>query len=166
MVIFRKKKEDPAVIATDKNSQQTTPAETPAAQTPVAQTPDSSSIASQPVAAADNREHTTWLALVLGSVAAIGGFIFGYESGQISGKSLSCGFPTLLTSCRFPCHVRLPRTFWREWRVLCRPPGNDCRLALHWNTSGMSRKWLDLRPDWKALYYLRLGFLLNHWSCY
>jgi hypothetical protein len=34
----------------------------------------------------------TWKAILLGSIASIGGFMFGYESGQISGKS----FRTLL----------------------------------------------------------------------
>jgi hypothetical protein len=32
----------------------------------------------------------TWKAIILGVIASIGGFLFGYESGQISGK-----FPTL-----------------------------------------------------------------------
>jgi SP family sugar:H+ symporter-like MFS transporter len=31
----------------------------------------------------------TFLAVLLGAIASMGGFIFGYESGQISGTSLS-----------------------------------------------------------------------------
>lgn len=30
----------------------------------------------------------TWLAVLLGGIASLGGFLFGYESGMISGK---CG---------------------------------------------------------------------------
>ena len=34
------------------------------------------------------KQHATLFAIVMGGIASIGGFIFGYESGQISGKSL------------------------------------------------------------------------------
>lgn len=32
------------------------------------------------------KQKTTFIAIFLGAVASIGGFIFGYESGEISGK--------------------------------------------------------------------------------
>ena len=57
----------------------------------------------------------TKMAILLGSIASMGGFVFGYESGQISGERE----PTLLiflsnAEARFPRNVRLPRAFRRE----------------------------------------------------
>jgi MFS transporter, SP family, sugar:H+ symporter len=71
-------------------------ASTPSAQTPLSNTPASQSIASgihghaAPVPlTASNEPMLTFLAVLLGAIASMGGFIFGYESGQISGMSLS-----------------------------------------------------------------------------
>ena len=71
-----------------------TPAITPA-QTPRASTPHSESEAAQVEQDAEQhipnheevlkRQPPTVLACTLGAVASIGGFMFGYESGQISG---------------------------------------------------------------------------------
>lgn len=64
-------------------------------------TPSNQSPASRSVASLGNEEHhapaastsesepkLTVLAALLGAIASMGGFIFGYESGQISGTSL------------------------------------------------------------------------------
>lgn len=72
----------------------TTPAEKLGAsptETPATLTPDHQSIASATRGAAPHgveseKEKVTILAVLLGSIASIGGFMFGYESGQISGK--------------------------------------------------------------------------------
>lgn len=48
----------------------------------------------------------TWLALILGAVASIGGFMFGYESGQISGTRFQYRFSHgILIFSRFSCRV-------------------------------------------------------------
>ncbi|KAE8447186.1 hypothetical protein EG329_011017 [Mollisiaceae sp. DMI_Dod_QoI] len=43
----------------------------------------------------------TWLALILGGVASIGGFMFGYESGQISGRKQTTSLLALTDSPGF-----------------------------------------------------------------
>lgn len=47
------------------------------------------SIAADAIANADDAP-VTWLAISLGAISSIGGFIFGYESGQISGTLKIC----------------------------------------------------------------------------
>jgi hypothetical protein len=47
------------------------------------------------------------IAVILGAVASIGGFMFGYESGQISGAYRPSTPLMKLTRCRFPGYVRL-----------------------------------------------------------
>lgn len=73
----------------EKGSPSQTPAETPAAHTP-----ENRSVHNEPATAlepenagdATKELPVTWLAILLGGVASIGGFMFGYESGQISGE--------------------------------------------------------------------------------
>jgi SP family sugar:H+ symporter-like MFS transporter len=102
---FFKKKTDPnpvtptpgEITPSDKASPLETPAEITAAPTPANQSRMSLPLQTQqssPVATEDSdkkalKDHpVTVLAALLGSIASIGGFMFGYESGQISGMSL------------------------------------------------------------------------------
>lgn len=86
MWFLSKKAAIPAVIFnTDKN----TPFNTPATQS-VNSTQESSD--SLPVVQGQQDEEKpklTVLAILLSAIASMGGFIFGYESGQISGTSYS-----------------------------------------------------------------------------
>lgn len=52
-----------------------------------------------------------FLAIFLGLVASIGGFMFGYESGQISGKTWSDWFTTPTDTTRLLCHAKLRPAF-------------------------------------------------------
>lgn len=57
-----------------------------------------------------NTPKVPFLAIFLGLVASIGGFMFGYESGQISGML------TTMAKCEDSCcHGRLPNTTTRVW---------------------------------------------------
>jgi hypothetical protein len=77
-------------------------AEKGADSTPSTNTPATRSIASgdeSPVPVVQTQQHEpklTVLAILLGAIASMGGFIFGYESGQISGTSFL--FPSSLRS--------------------------------------------------------------------
>ncbi|KUJ06374.1 hexose transporter HXT13 [Mollisia scopiformis] len=81
MGFFTRKSRGTTDIA-EKHSPQST---TPEGLTPAASIHGPDDI--QPAAVEDalKEQPVTWLALVLGGVASIGGFMFGYESGQISG---------------------------------------------------------------------------------
>jgi SP family sugar:H+ symporter-like MFS transporter len=94
MGLFNKKKAVSAAIAHAILAEKGTPADTPSTQTPSTQTPARSITSvsdetahhdSLPAAQALEEQPVTWLAILLGSIASIGGFMFGYESGQISG---------------------------------------------------------------------------------
>jgi SP family sugar:H+ symporter-like MFS transporter len=107
MGFFRRKKAQLAESVVEKS----TPAETPSTLTPA-----NSSDTSLPVQADQNdnvaadealkKQPVTLLATMLGGIASIGGFMFGYESGQISGIS-QYPHPTYsrLTNSRFPPDV-------------------------------------------------------------
>src|SRR5450756_1258158 len=89
MGFFSKQEAAPAAI--EKGSA----ASTPSNQTPLSNTPASQSIASginehsaPAPSTAQDEPRLTVLAVLLGAIASMGGFIFGYESGQISGTSL------------------------------------------------------------------------------
>jgi SP family sugar:H+ symporter-like MFS transporter len=89
MGLFNKKKAEPTVF-NDKNvsSAEGTPAAHTPAETPVAARSLNGSVPEHhdnvPVDALE-KQPVTRLALMLGAIASIGGFMFGYESGQISG---------------------------------------------------------------------------------
>jgi MFS transporter, SP family, sugar:H+ symporter len=87
MALFSKKKTAPATVGPhDKaSSTDTTTSNTPATES-VASLPEqhNNHVATQPL----ETPSVTLLAILLGSIASIGGFMFGYESGQISGMSL------------------------------------------------------------------------------
>ncbi|KAF8861595.1 hexose transporter [Acephala macrosclerotiorum] len=79
MGLFNKK---PATAIAEKHSQGTSPSETPGI------TPAASIHAPEDAPVANGRIEdapTTFLACLLGGIASMGGFIFGYESGQIGG---------------------------------------------------------------------------------
>lgn len=73
------RKSDGAAVPLEKPSPQSS---TPEGRTPAASIHANNETA---ITNADEQLPVTWLALVLGAVASIGGFMFGYESGQISG---------------------------------------------------------------------------------
>ncbi|KAH6696743.1 hypothetical protein BKA61DRAFT_682954 [Leptodontidium sp. MPI-SDFR-AT-0119] len=94
MGFFTKKQADANPIIHEKLSTNTTPAETPAAHTPenrslhnsIHNAPETDANGNVvPTEEAFKELPVTWLAILLGSIASIGGFMFGYESGQISG---------------------------------------------------------------------------------
>lgn len=89
MGLFSKK---PAVPAVDEKTIHED-SSSPASQTPANQ---STTSLANPVVNPDallEESKVTALALILGAVSSIGGFMFGYESGQISGMSSSPGLP-------------------------------------------------------------------------
>jgi len=68
------------------------PKDTPLSSDP--NTPASQSVTSfsneeqnAPIPSTESEPKVTFLAILLGAIASMGGFIFGYESGQISGMS-------------------------------------------------------------------------------
>ncbi|KAH6662767.1 hypothetical protein B0J14DRAFT_553651 [Halenospora varia] len=69
-----------AVMA--KQEKETSPAETPVVGTPARGV---SPNGQHQGASVEEKLPVTWLALTLGAISSIGGFMFGYESGQISG---------------------------------------------------------------------------------
>jgi SP family sugar:H+ symporter-like MFS transporter len=91
---FFSKKAAPAATSQALPIEKGTPADTPSTQTPCNQSPATRSLASVDhqndtvdVAQALEKQPVTFFAILLGAIASIGGFIFGYESGQISGLS-------------------------------------------------------------------------------
>jgi SP family sugar:H+ symporter-like MFS transporter len=98
MGLFSKKKAVPSADSHVFPIEKGTPSDTPSTQTPH-QTPATRSIASINEETVHNdslaavqaleKQPVTWLAILLGSIASIGGFMFGYESGQISGTPSS-----------------------------------------------------------------------------
>lgn len=80
---FFNRKSDGAAVPLEKPSPQSS---TPEGLTPAASL--HANDATIPNDDAFKQLPVTWLALVLGAVASIGGFMFGYESGQISGTCL------------------------------------------------------------------------------
>jgi len=81
MTLFSRKKVDATTTPVEKASP---------TESPVTLTPESQSIASATHGAGQHRaepekQKATVLAILLGCIASIGGFMFGYESGQISG---------------------------------------------------------------------------------
>lgn len=97
--MFHKKKAPKAHLGEINPSEKPTPAETPATLTPA-----NNSESSLPIQAEHSsnvtpeerlkKQPVTKMAVLLGAIASIGGFMFGYESGQISGKS-SNSIPTI-----------------------------------------------------------------------
>jgi MFS transporter, SP family, sugar:H+ symporter len=86
MGLFSKKKVVPTAL--EKSSQPSTPSDqTPFSTTPVARSISSgiSEHAAPAPSTAQDEPKLTLLAVLLGAIASMGGFIFGYESGQISG---------------------------------------------------------------------------------
>ena len=82
-------------MATEKTSEYSTPAMTPVAHTPTAGTPANGSIHHSTDAEIQHHDNVSVqsekpkvkvLAVFLGFIASMGGMVFGYESGQISGN--------------------------------------------------------------------------------
>jgi hypothetical protein len=99
MGMFSMKKAEPEPHAgeltpAEKGTPVDTPAETPAATTPAATTPRASLQGMPPPKEALKSQPPTSLACTMGAIASIGGFMFGYESGQISGMAshIICGY--------------------------------------------------------------------------
>ena len=80
MKLFNRKKEVVADPTFEKDG--ASPAETPATLTPRRLSEDPKVAAPLPAHA---EARVTVIAVLLGAIASVGGFIFGYESGQISG---------------------------------------------------------------------------------
>jgi hypothetical protein len=76
-----------ATAATEKSTADTPESHSPASQTPAMSANHSTtSLAEQSAPVHPSEESkVTLLALALGAVSSMGGFMFGYESGQISG---------------------------------------------------------------------------------
>jgi SP family sugar:H+ symporter-like MFS transporter len=100
MGMFNRKKHAEAHAGEVSPSEKATPAETPETVTPANNSQSSlpmeveqkSNIAPEE---ASKKQPVTAFAIILGAIASIGGFMFGYESGQISGES----------SARICCHI-------------------------------------------------------------
>ncbi|XMA18173.1 hypothetical protein WAI453_010964 [Rhynchosporium graminicola] len=98
MGIFHSKKAKAEPVFQEKKiSTNTTPAVTPAAHTPETRSLNQVPVVEVngnvlPAEEAFKELPVTWLAILLGSIASIGGFMFGYESGQISGFLLMDDF--------------------------------------------------------------------------
>lgn len=91
MGIFNRKKLPEAHAGEVSPSEKATPAETPATLTPANNSQSSLHIEAEHsinVAPEEalKKQPVTAFAVILGAIASIGGFIFGYESGQISGE--------------------------------------------------------------------------------
>lgn len=87
MGLFNKKSAKPAdVVAVEKETPSSTVPTTPAAGSVHSQTPAGNDnvdvVGGQEV---EVPKHVPILAYIVGGVASVGGFMFGYESGQISG---------------------------------------------------------------------------------
>jgi hypothetical protein len=151
MGFFNKKKE--AGASTPLPIEKGTPTDTPSTHTPYEQTPATRSLASvnelhdtANTTQALEQQPVTFFALLLGAIASIGGFIFGYESGQISGPFHHPYFShSHLTTSRFPRHVRFPRPLRRKRKVFCGAARHDCWSAVHWDLDWMFSLGLDLR---------------------
>jgi SP family sugar:H+ symporter-like MFS transporter len=104
MGMFSRKKAPEANKIPDAHMGQINPSEKPTpAETPATLTPANNSQTSLPIQHNSNvavapedalkKQPITMKAILLGAIASIGGFMFGYESGQISGRSsnhISC----------------------------------------------------------------------------
>jgi SP family sugar:H+ symporter-like MFS transporter len=125
MALFNRKKEPEAHAGEISPSEKATPAQTPADRTPA-----NNSQSSLPIQAEHNshvapeealkKQPVTPFAVILGAIASIGGFMFGYESGQISGKSRFYREPHIKFSNaydRFLADERFPRPIRREWTI-------------------------------------------------
>ena len=151
MGMFHKKKAPEAHVGEINPSEKPTPAETPATLTPTnnsesslhIQTDHSSNVAPEE---ALQKQPVTKMAVLLGAIASIGGFMFGYESGQISGKSLN-SIPTInqaLMYYRFLTDERFPGPFRRRRKIQRSTTRNNCCPSVCRNISRVLGQWLDL----------------------
>jgi hypothetical protein len=158
MGFFNKKAAEPTTPTPGEitPSDKTSPAETPAAETPANQSrtllliqPELPNSVAPKNSNKKGLEHhpVTVLATLLGSIASIGGFIFGYESGQISGMFLIllCFQRKTNMDHRLFGNERFPQPLRRKWAIQCCTTRNNCFTSLCWNTCWLLGKWMDLR---------------------
>jgi len=89
MNFFSKKAGGPSALPIEKSSESSTPSnQTPASRSVASLNNDEQERHVVAPATLENEPKLTVLAVLLGAIASMGGFIFGYESGQISGVSL------------------------------------------------------------------------------
>lgn len=150
MGFFSRKKAPVAHVGEINPSEKPTPAETPATLTPA-----NNSQASLPIQhnsnvvseAALKELPVTMKAVLLGAISSLGGFMFGYESGQISGLSsrlVSRHVRSILISYRFLADERFSRAFRRGWKFQCSTTRNNCCTFVCRNIGWVLSQWMDL----------------------